>query len=538
MKKINKLVQLCIIILCISALNAFADNNNNGAEIQATCCDYLEIEARPVANDPCCMEVLVFNPYCIDLVVIIDKKVNDNMINVVTETIDRNDSLVTKFKVCGEEDESSIEVHLHLRDVNGNYFCNTSVPMDYVFTQEVKCCECPENIDDYFSLEVIPDACPKGCKVIHKIDIPKEYHKCFKKMIFQNSQAFTSGVSMPIEDANNEFNKFETCISKYGSYTATITLISNNGQECEYKKTVFCDGDTIDSKKLCVPDCENSPWKPVASENFDLPECPGCKVNVAYTWRKACGIWQDLQIARITLLTDECNYCDMESIYAMVLNAVIAKNTMKFRPLDKGECSTIWRIANGACWAEWDYYPTLMNSKNRYKGFEPCSDIKCCLQPMEVCIDSNDKYTVTPIGTGEYYGENCDSIKYKTWFGEVINCFPACDWLANYKGINEYPMYKKVDNSIRIDYEKSYAINTGIQNDIISVLIRTPKAGKAEIKVYDVSGREIINESSEINTGTTNALQVGIGSLQSGNYIYTVTIDGITLKSQKFNINK
>lgn len=531
MTQLNNIIKVTLLMLCISALNVFAQKDDEN-QLQATCCESISIEAVPVPDKPCCLEIRIWNPLCDHTVLNINKVYGDEEINVYKDTLYGRDNF--SRIVCAETGDDNIEIIVRLKTLNG-----VSVCKEYSFKIKDKCCECPDNIEDLLMTDVEIDKCEKGCEVSHWMEINEKYKNCFRAIKFKSSKyPGNNGEAEYSEGPANEYlNIFTTCLNSKDLYKYTLTLVGHDGKECKYTKSLFCKGKPIDNLKLCVPDCENSPWEPVREDTYILQGCPGCIINVAFTFRKACDIYQDLQIARIELLTNECSNCDIDKIYAMALDAVITENIMEFEPDNPGECSTVWRIAHGGCWAEWLYY-RYENGKvvDTVKAFEVCKDLKCCLQPMEVC--RKDNYVrITPLGNGTYNAETCKDVKYKLG-NALLNCFPACDWLGKINGSSGNDHFKKVETNLRVDYDNSYGLNTGIQDNILSVLIKTPKSCKAEVKVYDVSGKEIINESSEISTGTINTLQVGLGNLQFGNYIFTVIVDGITLKSQKFNINK
>lgn len=532
MTQLNNIIKVTLLMLCISALNVFAQKDDEN-QLQATCCESISIEAVPVPDKPCCLEIRVSNLFCYDAILKINKVYGDEEVNVYKDTLDGRDYF--SHIVCAETGDNELKIIVRVTTLNGSTFCTPDT-----FMLNDKCCECPETIDDIFVTEVIPGKCENGCQVRHWIKFRKEYQNCFRAIKFESSKfPGNNGEGEYSESGVDKYlDQFDACLKKNEKYSYTFTLIGHDGKECKYTDSLHCISKPIDSLKLCVPDCEESPWVSVEEKKFELKDCPGCVVNVAYTYRKACKIWQDLQIARIEFLTEKCSKCDVERLYSMIAKAIIKENDMEFEPKKVGDCSTIWRIANGSCWAEWFYYSENNNHIiDTIRVLEVCLNNICCLQRMKVCRDKENNITITPFGSIITSEVNCKDVEYQIG-NASLNCFPACDWLGKINGSSGNDHFKKVETNLRVDYDNSYGLNTGIQDNILSVLIKTPKSCKAEVKVYDVSGKEIINESSEISTGTINTLQVGLGNLQSGNYIFAVIVDGITLKSQKFNINK
>lgn len=387
-------------------------------------------------------------------------------------------------------------------------------------------------------IDLIAGACENGCKVKHTYNLPEDYNKCFKYVKFKSSEMANEKRYL-LENAKHFIEGTSPCIGNHDKYSVNISFVKQNGEECKYEKTVYCKGKPVPLEELCTPDCSDDKWNEIKELTVVSDICPGCTINVSYTWRIACNNYQDVQIVKFEVLNDNCQDCSPEKLYQMALEEIIRNNEMLFKPRIPGDCSSLWRVAQASCWAVWRYYyDDGLKEKGYVDVYELCKKIGCCLQKVEVCLDKDGKYIVTPIGNIETYNNDCKNITIDNDNHGSANCFPACDWLAKYKGFNAVVLKKKNKIRFKIDYENAYGLNTGIEDNILKVHIKAPKPGNAEVTVYDVSGKQVIKEKAVITNEGINSIIIGIADLQSGNYIYTVTIDGRKLESQKFNINK
>lgn len=533
MKKTILILIASIIILCISAINLFADNDKDENEFQAYCCKFVEVTSEQAVDDPCCMKISVYNPHCQDLVIKIDKKLNNDTIDVTKEKVNKGEK--KEFTVCGDIGESTIEVFVYLLDEYGNRYCTGDT--FHKFTQDVKCCKCPDNIDDIIKIDLIVDGCDKGCKVKHKLILPEKYQKCFNEIKF-NSSKDTSEQKVTITEAKNVIDKIEKCLKDHEEYKFNIVLIGINGEECQFNKTLYCKGKKPDIRKLCTPDCPEVSWGPSIKAEIENEICPGCKIIVTYNVRKGCYDAIDVQIVKFEILNDKCKECSSEKLYEMALNGIIKHYKLIIDPRLNNDYVEIWRVALGTCWTKWKYYIEDEKGVRIIEVYEKCDNAICCLQRVKVYIGKDSTYVIEPTGGVENKDNTCDRLTFENWENYKLNCFPVCEWLANYKGSTGKAPKKKDGASFKVDYENAYGINTGIEDKVIKVQIKTPKTGTAEVTVYDVSGKQVIKETAVITNGNTNTIMIGIAELQSGNYVYTVTIDGKKIESEKFNINR
>lgn len=161
----------------------------------------------------------------------------------------------------------------------------------------------------------------------------------------------------------------------------------------------------------CNPDCPDTPFPPSIlwpAEHIITLQPSGCQVSVQWCKRFACGIWYDLYIARITVVTPNDAACaayfastSEAQILADVTKQMLIDNPMQFPPdtnsLDT--CVTNWRVVKGACWQK--IYTNLgtLASPNWYRRLYPCLGDICCLDRYQVCI-VNRKRTITQIPGG------------------------------------------------------------------------------------------------------------------------------------------
>lgn len=160
----------------------------------------------------------------------------------------------------------------------------------------------------------------------------------------------------------------------------------------------------------CKPDCFDtaSDWiLPAASHVVTLPG--GCKVNVVYTTRLACGTWHDLQILAIDQIApfdESCvSYAAMNTkdFLAIITQEMLEANPMGFPPIPPKppaiqNCNTNWRVLQGACWQKsmhYEYEPTL----EPLPLWQPCAGELCCLKSYRVCVDPCGKRTMQQTGS-------------------------------------------------------------------------------------------------------------------------------------------
>ena len=160
--------------------------------------------------------------------------------------------------------------------------------------------------------------------------------------------------------------------------------------------------------EICKPDCSSSEFSATQTTVVQLSN--GCWARVKYAQRLACGIWNDVGIISIELLSG-CAGVDVLTGVTLATEAILLQNPMGFPEPDTGACVMSWRVVKGACWMDsvsWcDDQDTLL---------VPCVGEACCLSPYKVCRDSlGEKYVIELPST--LNGE-CDTL--------LPFCIPVC----------------------------------------------------------------------------------------------------------------
>jgi hypothetical protein len=71
----------------------------------------------------------------------------------------------------------------------------------------------------------------------------------------------------------------------------------------------------------------------------------------------------------------------------------------------------------------------------------------------------------------------------------------------------------------------------------MKLYIDDTNASNLNIRLYNLEGNEMINETFNLSSGT-NILELDLSQLISGSYLYDISIDGKRIKSDKLNIVK
>jgi hypothetical protein len=98
---------------------------------------------------------------------------------------------------------------------------------------------------------------------------------------------------------------------------------------------------------------------------------------------------------------------------------------------------------------------------------------------------------------------------------------------------------EKVDES---EFEKSAEdvfvdLKVVYSNSLMKLYIDDTNASNLNIRLYNLEGNEMINETFNLSSGT-NILELDLSQLISGSYLYDISIDGKRIKSDKLNIVK
>ena len=152
---------------------------------------------------------------------------------------------------------------------------------------------------------------------------------------------------------------------------------------------------------ICKPDCDSSDFGPTRTILLQTPD--GCTMRVQYVTRNACGIYNDVGIISVELITP-CGYpADPATMLQWASDALIESDQTGFGLPDTGTCETTWRVVKGACWE-------VQIDCDHDSLYVPCDTLACCLTPIEVCRDSTGAISVTHFPG--YSNLPCDSLKY------------------------------------------------------------------------------------------------------------------------------
>lgn len=557
----NKSKVLLSVAICAAFLIGLAVNpswgqkkKKNNDQILATCCNYNQVTYQVTPD--CCAILHAYTP-C-------NAKIEFQYYNPATflyetKKIDSSYSHFADYKICPEHGESTMQVRVRfVEPTTGQPFCFGSWIegiTQFSFTINlVNCskCDCPAGASNWLgaNVEKYSPLCPGGgCRVSLSLDIPDSIN-CYKYFWFQKNNDPYSG---PKSMASQLISSFNFCLAAGQNATITVKLTKStrlsefNDSACVLTKTLPVCTDTTNLKVPCNPDCPYTPFSLAYLTNiFYLSGCPGCAVRVTYTSRKACGIFQDLQIMRIELMTPPCFGCPIDAIYRQTLGAIVALDRMGFdpkpgsvKPPTKQKCSTIWRVAHGSCWAQWKFYTTNGTHVDSVVIWEPCYNAACCLQPMRVCRDTSDNVTIS-IDTNYSNMAQCDNTYIvDPYHHDTLYCNPVCYWTGQISGIYPYTVpvakYSTDEDEFDITAPGTYGIQVNQNADILNFGIRSNTSSEVVIQIFDLGGNAKLKEQFTAPNGTSYH-RVNISNLPTGVYLYSVTIGGVKLQTDKFSI--
>ncbi|MFA7327852.1 MAG: T9SS type A sorting domain-containing protein [Candidatus Kapaibacterium sp.] len=508
------------------------------------CCSYITVV--PQITDDCCIEIHVNNPYCSGAVVTLEINNGGSWSEVYKDSITQNPVI----KYCPPGGSGLVEYRVKFTEPfkPGEPYCGGAGPYIEGFTMYsgsvyLECCEdCPEGYESWFNLESKKsNNCPdNGCEITHSLNIPDSID-CYTNYRVETDSSFTPILPLVSDSLFN----INGCIAAGTTFNAKVILFTANGDSCIIEDSVFCDEprDSTDLQEPCVPDCFGTPFGAPLTDNFMIAGCSGlCLVKVTYVSRKACGIWQDLQILKMEL-SQGCVGCSDSYIYQQALLGIIDLNRMGFTPTDSG-CASTWRVTQGGCWSDWYYYvvnPT-MGVIDTVRVLEPCTLTECCLQSMTVCKDPGPPKTITITYDSTYIPPSIDC--EDTWLedpltGWITQCYPKCDWLTDLEGTDMQPPPPPLLGKKALEGEGESSSRIGIQmfqvNDHMQIQINNEGMSSVILKVMDILGKEMITVNQDINNGE-NIIRIPINGFTSGAYILTVIADDYLIKTEKFII--
>jgi photosystem II stability/assembly factor-like uncharacterized protein len=87
------------------------------------------------------------------------------------------------------------------------------------------------------------------------------------------------------------------------------------------------------------------------------------------------------------------------------------------------------------------------------------------------------------------------------------------------------------------DPAQKYSIRAYYNSESLRISLQNDENGEIKITLYDLNGSKIGENNAQVRPGE-NRVDVNIGGLQSGVYVYTVEFDGMKIKTDKISIVK
>lgn len=515
---------------------------------QGTCCDADRVKITTSQTENCCLEVYV-SWECLDpgnLEVVFEKMNSDGTWKEEGSV----GKIPASFVICPNVGAKSITFRIKLRNkMRKAPWCGSAEYAEgysmYTRTANL-CCDCPTNLDQWLDVRTVKDqSCPDGgCRVEYALTIPDNYG-CFVR--------YKVGDSSPVPIGSKVISGTLGCIGKGSSRTISMTLYMNaygdgNAKPCIIEKTVKCDEIVPDTATTpCTPDCVSDPFIESSVDEFTSPNCPGCIVKAAYTWRKACEKFQEVQITRLEINPPGCEKtCGVAQLYKDALLGIISRNRMGFSPSGRSSdtCSTIWRVVMGGCWSWYTQYTISFTAgeKDSVLVWKPCKQSSCCVQPMTVCkLKNPDRIRLT------YTDGYAPSIDCSNTFLvdprtlETHPCYPKCNWLTNLEG--EYdisyaplirPRYRREQEKVIAD-AMTVSIGADVTQESLALVIENDRVRNARIVISNATGTVLVDRTISTVVGT-NYSSFNLSPYPNGRYIYSVYVDGIMVRSDAFSV--
>lgn len=422
-----------------------------------------------------------------------------------------------------------------------------SLPSNQGVVDISSCCNCPETKDSWLSFTSEyngPDCGPNQCKITPVVTIPPDI-TCYK---------YYAGVEVNIDGDYNPTTSTSTslpsyCVDKGVSLDYIVTLLKNpNDDPNESNCILEAVSPPCDKPEAvpCTPDCPETPFSinHRLTHQFELLNCPGCFIEVTYTWRIACTEqYQDIQILEIEFPAGSpCANCFIEDIYESALAGIIglSNQTIGFVPLNNPDCSIQWRVSNAGCWGKEHLYYQVGTSGviREVVRWHPCECINCncCYQRLQVCRTGESQVTITPIGpptmqgtcTGFVVGDN----------NQLFYCIPACEWAGQVNGVYDIPIVDGIGTHGKISAETDileHRIITNFSKDRLDIELHTKSAKSSILSIYDINGNLVATDNYPVLTGL-NIFHFNSNNFNSGTYLFTLIVDGKKLFNDKFVI--
>jgi photosystem II stability/assembly factor-like uncharacterized protein len=141
----------------------------------------------------------------------------------------------------------------------------------------------------------------------------------------------------------------------------------------------------------------------------------------------------------------------------------------------------------------------------------------------------------------------------ENWYQEYINTeapnyngWPDPSFI-NITYAGSYPLLSTVEGYIfRLEEDttsdvddpaQKYSIRAYYNSESLRISLQNDESGEIKITLYDLNGSKIGENNAQVRPGE-NRVDVNIGGLQSGVYVYTVEFDGMKIKTDKISIVK
>ncbi len=399
-------------------------------------------------------------------------------------------------------------------------------------------CPCPASSSFWLSVVAAKreEFCEPGqCYVTHFLDIPEFYADCFNFVLI-SSKIDTNAVIPPSIHALDTFNivNYDLCINAGEFYEITLVLMRDLGDEepCIITHEVFCRPDS--DIEPCTPDEFHVDWE--TQDVLSFFPCPDCEVFIHYVTRKPYNR-QDLQILKFELNGSGCDDCDIEDIYRHSIVGLIDQNDMDFQFDPQDDCMYIDRVALGGCFGRWEYYIfSGMTHIDTVIVWESCLDTFCCWQLVKACPDTMGGLTITNVEPGQYGPQElCMETTIVNQYGQLLPCIMACNWNANLPGYYEFPGPTQKRSCILPDINSTNAFGIRVFNygNAFNLQLRANQQSRASLSIFDLAGRLLKRFDLNCKLGE-NDYNLDITDLSNGIFIYTIEINGLLIKSDKF----
>jgi hypothetical protein len=439
-------------------------------------------------------------------------------------------------------------------------------------------CDCPDEsiMASWVTLTTVAGEAPCGddqCKVVAFIDIPDLYNdSCYTHYAFNNHDHWNFFKKDLMPDGSLQFqNPNDACLEKGEHRQDTLYLYKGRYDEnpCTIITSAFCSVESF--IEPCSPDCLEVEWNKDTLD-FEVAECPGCRIYATYLWREnTCEnpTLQELQVTSFathgdTLACMSCLGLTPDRINKLVILQAIHENKMGFKPHTphpSGDCYTTWRVLQASCWAKvYTYIHYSIDIAPSYI-YIPCDSVECCSIGLRVCrfLDPNDKPYITtqtigsvigadscehhtqilvdptspwvfvpdgPGGTGGYLAPN-----YKTY-----QCEDRCSALYSLDTNSYYGSSAKSIINFDVDNIEFDGIQVTLNktNDYIEFVIHALQDNNnLKLSLYSLLGEELIRERLKFPKGMYS-FKLNTSGLYSGMYLISIESNGMHIQTDKY----